>query len=244
MRAIKTMVFICALAVAAAVCRPAMAQSITDVVLGMSTSANGIVFSGGNGNNSLNVDIGGCPFSTSIACTNGGAVTGGLTVGGVGGLSYSLGADSLTASFAGVSNGVDTAWSLGGSSDFYNLMAGGSTVVAGFVDWTQLEQNSGVVSLIGVAHYQGEGALVGLGSGIKDIDVQLAGLSCNSDVTGPCTLGDVAGLDGDPPAAFSPVGSGTFSNLPPGATPEPGTLLLLGSGLLGFVPLIRRQFSA
>ncbi|MGB6482649.1 MAG: hypothetical protein WBE86_04095 [Candidatus Acidiferrales bacterium] len=84
----------------------------------MSTSANGIVFTGGNGNNSLNVDIGGCPFSTSITCTNGGAVTGALTVGGVGGLSYSLGADSLTASFAGISNGVDTTWNLGGNSEF------------------------------------------------------------------------------------------------------------------------------
>lgn len=244
MRALKTVVFICGLALAAGVmCRPAMAQGITDVALGMSTSANGIVFTGGNSNGSLSVDIGGCPFSTSIACTPGGAVTGGLTVLGSGGFQYSLMADSLTASFAGTaSNGVDT-WNLSGNSDAYALGEGPIVFVTGVIDWTQVVENTSGVSLVGTAEFNGA-AGTGIGSGVVDINVQLAQLVCNTQVSGACNLGNIADTGGDPPAAFSPVGSGAFNTPPTGATPEPGTLLLLVSGLLGLVPLVRRQLRA
>lgn len=246
MRIVRTAVFVCGFAIAALACRPALANTLT-VNLGPSTSGNGIIFSSNGTTGQLDIAIGGCPF-TGTSCTAGNPLTGNISVSGFTAGTYSLAANSsLLAQFASTSpSGVDT-WNITGiagtDSDSYTLLAPSlGLTVTGAVDWTQIVENGSGVSLLGSASYTFSGALSG--SGTQGIDVSLAPLSCNSQVTGPCTLANISGELGDPPAAFSSVGAGTFGGPPPstGVTPEPGTLLLLGSGLSG-LGFIRRRFA-
>lgn len=243
MRTVKMGVLLCFFAGVVFASRSAMAGTVI-VTLGPSTSGNGIIFSSNGTTGQLDIDVGGCSF-TSTTCTSGNPLTGAISVSGIKG-TYSLSADnSLYAYFAGTSlSGVDT-WDIGGlsgtDSDSYTLNDPGlGLTVTGAVDWTQILENGGV-TLLGTATYTISGKLSGSGS--TGISVALAPLTCNSEVTGACTLANVSDEKGDPPAAFSSVGSGTFGTTPPSSTtPEPGTLLLFGSGLsaLGF---IRRRFA-
>lgn len=238
MRTIRTIGLVCGLAMAAMVCQPAMATStgILDVQLGASTSPNGIEFTFLYPDD-LTITIGACPF-TGSSCTAGNPITGGLTVSGLSS-TYSLAADGpLTATFAGQSPAGVNTWTISGPSDSFFLGPSGSPLVSGTIDWTSVVENSAGVSMLGTVDYSGVGSI---GSGTVDISVLLAPLTCN--FAGQCTLGNITDVGGDPPSAFSSVGSGSFST--PSTTPEPGTLLLLGSalpGLLGF-GLLRRRFA-
>jgi hypothetical protein len=229
------MAVIFGLALAGTLCRPALATSLLNVTLGASTSPNGIEFTDPTSSGGMTIIIGACPF-TAVTCTAGGAVTGGLTVGDLSS-TYSLSGNSgLLATFAGQSNGVNT-WTIttptgAADSDSFFLGPSGSPQVTGSIDWTSVVENKSGVTLFGSVTYAGE-----LGSGHVNISVLLSPLECN--FAGQCSLGALTDVGGDPPEAFSTVGSGSFTS--PTTTPEPGTLLLLGSGLtaLGF---IRRRF--
>lgn len=247
----KRIVLLCVLGVFGFACRSAMGGTV-NVGLGAATGPNGISFTGFGGAGDLNVDIGACPFvATSVTCTPGNADTGDIKVDGSPIGTYSLSADSsLVATFSsqvplgGVNTWLVTATS-GTDSDPYTLSAfGGVGTVTGAVDWTKVVENTSGVFMDGTATYSGSGVFSKLGSGSASIAVELAGpLSCNfaTSSTNPCTLATIADVGGDPPAAFSPVGSGTFGS---STTPEPGSFILLGSGLLGLGGMLRRRRSA
>jgi hypothetical protein len=215
---------------------------ITSVNLGASTSPNGIIFTSTGTMGALSVDIGGCPFTT-VSCTAPGSVTGSVNAFGYAG-NYSLSADSLTASFLSESPSMVDTWSLSGASDSFSAgVTGIPGAVGGTISWLDIVEGASGVSLIGNVAYSSSGGLASIGSGTIGISILLSPLSCNSSVSGACTLANISGEPGDPPAAFSSVGSGSFGTNPNGATPEPGSLLLLGTGLLGFAPFIRRKFA-
>lgn len=74
------------------------------------------------------------------------------------------------------------------------------------------------------------------------------GGACECTGAGPISISGVTGtmtINFDPGQVTGVslgLGGGPFGGGTGGATPEPGTLLLLGSGLLGCAPLIRRKF--
>lgn len=164
-----------------------------------------------------------------------------MTIEGITG-SYTIAGDSsLLATFAGTSNGMDT-WNIAGvggpEADAFAFSNAAVNAIA-TLDWTQIVENSSGVTLLGTADYSFTLTGGGGGSGHTGFSVQLAPLACNSEVTGPCTLANISGEPGDPPAAFGGVSAGVLG----GTAPEPGSLLLLGSGLLGLAPLLKRRVS-
>ncbi len=229
------------------------------IALGPSTSSQGILFTGGSGNGSLGVQIGACPVD-SLTCTSTGPVTGNLAVGAtLGGTQFLyggffLGVDTLNAASSGTGN-----WNLSGGADGFdvnfNAFEGpcssdnpadpsclfvGTSSVSGTIDWTGLLENSSGNFLRGTATFTniaGELSNYISDGGTASFTVQLSSLTC-AGTTGPCSLAAISGELADPPTAFGTLSSGSLGGgSGPSPTPEPGTLLLLGSGLvaLGFI---------
>lgn len=190
----------------------------------------------------------GVRFCDSAACANAGTgITGSIFESGtstvVGTYNVDFNSTPFVANFE--APGV---WLFGpGSTTGYSVNAGAAGGITGTVTWDTLMETNGVDSLQGTATFDSTGALAGLlGNGSAAFSLVLNPLSCsNLAANTPCTL---SGVSTDPPApeGFGTFGAGTFGSTSgggpgPGTTPEPGTLLLLGSGLTG-LGFIRRRF--
>ena len=243
MKRLETFLGVLILAVAA-VSMTAKAQSgLSGFSLGQSTG--GVLvqkdFNGITGSLGISFEDG-CTAALSTGCTFS-DITGTVLSGGNPVASYTL--DFNSTPFLANFNGTGSWLFSAGDTSGYNLatLVGG---VNGTITWLTLDESlAGVDSMTGSATFTGTGLFSGLGSGTAAITLNLNALSCAnlSSTSVPCTL---TGISQDPPA---PAGFATFGatfgsgGSTGGQTPEPGTLLLLGSGLTG-IGFLRRKIWA
>lgn len=210
----------------------AQADGISSLPLGRSTG--GILFTPGGGGY-LNFELGGC-LSGATDCT----------VGNVSGVingepwAYSL---SQTSGFGDIS--ASGQWQFFGTDTTFQLIDTDSSLsqVNGTISWTDAESSGanpkGFDELIGTVTYTSVGVFATLfGSGSATFTLDLDPITC-APATSPCNLSAIA--SSDPIDGYSAIGSSSSGG--PSPTPEPGTLLLLASGLLGFAPFVRRKLA-
>lgn len=182
----------------------------------------------------------GCTATLLTGCTFS-DITGSVGLGGNPVASYTL--DFNSTPFLANFNGPGSWLFSAGDTSGYNLVGLGGGV-NGTITWLTLNESlAGADSITGSATFTGTGVFSGLGSGTAAITLNLNALSCANLSSGtPCTLTGVS-LDPPAPAGFATFG-GTFGGGSTGGqTPEPGTLLLLGSGLTGIGFLRRRLWA-
>ncbi|MGC1106258.1 MAG: PEP-CTERM sorting domain-containing protein [Candidatus Acidiferrales bacterium] len=119
--------------------------------------------------------------------------------------------------------GVGATFGDGGTFSFTDLTEAGLLTVTGEAEFGDTPSSSGLLLTYEAMNYTFDGK------------------SGTVSATGNATIDFVTDSD---PTVSSMTGTVGLPNAISSATPEPGTLLLLGSGLLGFVPLIRRKLSA
>jgi hypothetical protein len=239
MKRLGTFLGVLVLAVAA-VSMAAQAQSgLSGFSLG--TSTGGVLvqpdFNGLTGSLGVNFENG-CTAALSTGCTFSN-ITGSVLFGGnpVGSYTLDFNPTPFLASFVGPGS---WAFSTGDTSGYSLAGIGGG--VNGTITWMTLNESLGLDSMTGSATFTGTGVFSGLGSSTASITLNLNALSCANLSSGtPCTLTGVA-LDPPAPAGFATFG-GSFGGSTGGQTPEPGTLLLLSSGLTG-IGFLRRKLWA
>ncbi|MHB8484402.1 MAG: PEP-CTERM sorting domain-containing protein [Candidatus Acidiferrales bacterium] len=242
MKRLGTFLGVLVLAVAAASMAAQAQSGLSGFSLGQSTG--GVLvqkdFNGITGSLGISFEDG-CTASLSAGCTFS-DITGSVLSGGSPVASYTL--DFNSTPFLANFNGTGSWLFSAGDTSGYNLvtLAGG---VNGTITWLTLNESlAGVDSMTGSATFTGTGLFAGLGSGTAAITLNLNGLSCaNLSAGTACSLTGVS-LDPPAPAGFATFGA-TFGSggSTGGQTPEPGTLLLLGSGLTG-IGFLRRKLWA
>jgi hypothetical protein len=218
----------------------ANASGLSGFSLGPSTGGILVApdFSGVTGSLGVNFEDGCIAGQTSCSFSNitGSVLFGGLSVG-----SYFL--DFNSTPFLANFNGPGSWLFSSGDTSGYGL-TGGAGGISGTITWQSLNESlSGADSLTGLATFTGTGSFVGIGSGSTSITLNLNPLTCANLSSGTsCSLGGVS-LDPPSPQGYATFGSGSFGGKSGGATPEPSSLILLGSGLLGLAPFVRRKIS-
>ena len=212
----------------------------TQISLGPIQSNTSINFVG-TGATTATMTFGECP--TSGACTTiktqDQFVVGGLNVGGFSNVSPNSLSTASTASYTlSTSNGAN--WSVtGGPSMAYSFSSGAGTVT-GTIVWTQVNTN-GSASLVGT--FTDSTATGTLASYFTAGASSPAGYDAlYSTAPGTNTLEGIYGAGGTGRATAFINEAGAIS--PPSPTPEPSTILLFGTGLLGLGGILRRRLLA
>ncbi len=189
----------------------------------------------GTGANTATMTFGICP--TTGACsltTQDQLIVGGLNVGGFSTSSPSL-STSSTASFAlATLNGAN--WTVAGPSMTYNFNGAAGTL-NGTVVWDQVNTN-GSADLVGTLLVNSVSGTLATYFTAGDTSAAKFGAGYPS---GGNSLEGIFGAGGTGRATASINEGGAFS---PSPTPEPSTILLFGTGLLGLGGILRRRLFA
>lgn len=195
-----------------------LAVGITSVAASASTASGSIGCGGGNG--------------SVVACN-------GQDLGGVNTALTSGSMDVNITSTSGLPSSVSSLQVFTPNTDQFNFSfsnVGFSFSNGGTFSFTDLTE-AGLLTVTGEAEYGITPSATNITLVLEATNFTFAGSSGTISAGGFANIN----LSGDPEALSMTGSIGLPSTGGTSTTPEPGSLLLLGAGLLGFVPLIRRR---